>query len=207
MAESTRRQAVRSAIRRTASSLALSCRWVVLASVLVTFHALADDVELLALLQSGEHVAVMRHSTAPGSDDPPNFRIGDCSTQRNLSDGGRDLAAEIGEKLRANGVQNAVVASSEWCRCMETAALLNVGDVEALPALNSLINYYGQRNQMTSDVHSWIAQQDLRQPTILVTHQINISALTRSGAGEGDILILKRLDDERLELVGRISAE
>jgi phosphohistidine phosphatase SixA len=190
-----------------ASSPIRNYRWLIFASVFLAFHVSADDAELLALLQSGDHVAVMRHSTAPGSDDPPNFRIGDCSTQRNLSGGGRDLAATIGKKLRTNGVRDAVVISSEWCRCMETARLLDVGDVEELPALNSLISYYGQRNQMTDDVRSWIARQDLQRPTILVTHQINISALTGSGAGEGDILILKRLNDLRLELVGRIPAQ
>ena len=80
----------------------------VLGSMLfATFGAFADDAELIARLQSGGHIALMRHAIAPGSDDPPNFRLGDCSTQRNLSQGGRDQAVAIGGLLREHGVTEA----------------------------------------------------------------------------------------------------
>jgi len=177
---------------------------VLLAGLFLSCGASADDADLLALLNSGDHFGFMRHSIAPGSDDPPNFRIGDCSTQRNLSAGGRDQAAAIGEKLRANGIDNARVVSSQWCRCMDTAELLDVGPIEELPSLNSLVSYPGQGRAMTQDLAAWLSEQDLSRPTILVTHQINISALVRSGAGEGDILIVRRLAGGGLEVIDRV---
>jgi phosphohistidine phosphatase SixA len=177
---------------------------ILFAGLFLSCGASADDAELLALLHSGDHFGFMRHSTAPGSDDPPNFRIGDCGTQRNLSSGGRAQATAIGEKLRANGVTNAHVVSSQWCRCVDTANLLDIGDVEELPSLNSLYSFPGQGRSMTQDLSDWLSSQDLSRPTILVTHQINISSLVRSGAGEGDILIVRRLPDGGFEIAGRV---
>ncbi|MFL2545986.1 MAG: histidine phosphatase family protein [Candidatus Rariloculaceae bacterium] len=166
--------------------------------------ASAQDAELLALLSSGDHFGFMRHSTAPGSDDPPNFRIGDCATQRNLSSGGRQQAVEIGERLRANGISDARVVSSQWCRCVDTSELLGFGEIEELPSLNSLYSYPGQGRVMTGALAEWLAEQDLTTPTILVTHQVNISSLVRNGAGEGDILIVKRSPDGGFEVIDRL---
>ncbi len=175
-------------------------------SLLIAFNQAAvaqSDAELITLLQDGSHVGLMRHSTAPGSDDPPNFRLGDCSTQRNLSDGGREQAALIGAQLRDAGIADAQVISSQWCRCVETAELLNLGEVEALPSLNSLFSFPGQGSRMTNETAEWIANADLSRPTLLVTHQINISSLLRTGAEEGDIVVARR-DADALTLVGRL---
>jgi hypothetical protein len=48
----------------------------------------ADDAA--ALLRAGGCVLMMRHaSTVPGVGDPPEFQLGNCSTQRNLSTAGQ----------------------------------------------------------------------------------------------------------------------
>jgi hypothetical protein len=48
-----------------------------------------DDTAAWAALRAGAHVALMRHTDAPGgAGDPPGFRFEDCATQRNLSDMG-----------------------------------------------------------------------------------------------------------------------
>lgn len=176
------------------------------AGLFVAFGLSANDTDLLALLSSGNHFGFMRHSTAPGSDDPPNFQIGICDTQRNLSTGGREQAIAIGEKLRANGIVNARVISSQWCRCLDTAELLEIGSIEELALLNSLVSYPGQGRAMTQNLAAWIADQDLSQPTLLVSHQINIGALLRSGADEGDILIVHRQPSGALAVTGVLRA-
>ena len=58
-------------------------------------------------LASGGCVALMRHALAPGTGDPPEFQVGDCTTQRNLSDDGRDQAGRIGDRFRENGIYRA----------------------------------------------------------------------------------------------------
>ena len=84
----------------------------------------------------------MRHATAPGTGDPAEFQLDDCATQRNLSAVGREQARATGARLRAAGITSAEVYSSQWCRCLETARLLGLGEVLELPALNS---FFGER--------------------------------------------------------------
>lgn len=166
----------------------------------------AQQTDLIAALRSPGHLGLMRHSTAPGSDDPPNFRLGDCSTQRNLSPGGRSQAAVVGERLRAGGIDRARVVSSQWCRCMDTSRLLALGTVESLPSLNSLVSYPGQADTMTRNVRSWILAQELDGPTILVTHQVNIGALVGTYPDEGDIVVVERTAENELRVLGTIAA-
>lgn len=177
---------------------------VLLGALVIAGGALADDADLIAALQSGDHIALMRHALAPGTGDPPNLRIGDCSTQRNLSDGGRAQAAEIGAHLRANGLADARLVSSQWCRCLDTARLLALGDVEELPFLNSLVSYPGERNEMTQGLRGWISGQDLSGPTMLVTHAINIGALIGRSVREGEIVVVERTGAGELNVVGSI---
>jgi Histidine phosphatase superfamily (branch 1) len=103
--------------------------------------AAAEDSELgrtIALLRRGGVVVAFRHALAPGTFDPPGFRPGDCSTQRNLSDEGRDQARRIGAWFRQQRLQPAAVRASPWCRCVDTAQLaFGAESVQRWPALGS----------------------------------------------------------------------
>ena len=107
---------------------------------LAAVRAGATDVPAEALwvaLKSGGHIALMRHAEAPGTGDPANFRLDDCSTQRNLSAAGRQQAERIGQAIREQGIMIGRVWSSRWCRCRETAQRLGSAPVEPLPILDS----------------------------------------------------------------------
>src|SRR5687768_13463128 len=86
------------------------------ASALVPAGAAEPDAE--ALLRAGGVVVALRHALAPGTFDPPGFRLGDCSTQRNLDDEGRAQARRIGQWFASRSLQPARVRSSPWCRCI-----------------------------------------------------------------------------------------
>lgn len=150
-----------------------------------------------------DHVIVLRHARAPGTGDPQNFRLGDCSTQRNLSGEGRRQAARIGARLRAAGLAVTTVYSSQWCRCLETARLLAVGPVVEMPALNSFFQTPEQERGRNRELRAWVASADLSRPVVLVTHQVNITALTGIFPAEGEILILRRKPGE-LVVVARL---
>jgi phosphohistidine phosphatase SixA len=86
------------------------------------------------------NVIFLRHAFAPGFDangEPDKFKIDDCSTQRNLSTIGRKQAANIGKKFFEKGIIIKTIYSSQWCRCLETAELLKLGEVIPEPSLNS----------------------------------------------------------------------
>lgn len=91
----------------------------------------------LGLASGVGKVIIVRHAIAPGTGDPSNFEVDDCSTQRNLDTSGRNQALAMGDWLRSQGVDSARVYSSQWCRCKDTAELLKLGPVKELPALNS----------------------------------------------------------------------
>lgn len=164
----------------------------------------AADAGLWDALRSGGHAALLRHAIAPGTGDPANFALRDCTTQRNLSDEGRHQAARIGARFRANGIGTARVYSSQWCRCLETARLLDLGPVQELPALNSFFGRYERREPQTRALADWLATVSLDAPLVLVTHQVNISALTDVHLAQGAIVIVRRTADGTLEVAGTI---
>lgn len=99
--------------------------------------ALASEEFTAALRGGGGQVLLLRHALAPGTFDPPQFKLGDCSTQRNLSEAGRQQARQIGAWLAARQLRPRRVRSSPWCRCMDTARLALGEGVEAWAALGS----------------------------------------------------------------------
>src|SRR5688572_8550611 len=115
---------------------ALCTVWIVLAvcgyARIAHAESAASDAAIWSALRSGEHFVILRHAVAPGVGDPEHFALGDCSTQRNLSRAGREQAARIGARLRENGIAQARVYSSQWCRASETATLLRLGLVTEL---------------------------------------------------------------------------
>jgi hypothetical protein len=76
----------------------------------------ANASELSDLLKKSDHVLLMRHALAPGVGDPAGYTLQECKTQRNLDSKGREQAHRIGQWLNAQGVKEAMVFSSAWCR-------------------------------------------------------------------------------------------
>ncbi len=145
-------------------------------------------------------VVAIRHALAPGVGDPPGFVLGDCTTQRNLDARGRAQARAIGDGLRAAGLGAAVVHSSRWCRCLGTARLLRLGPVEPLPALDSFFAEPALREARTRELRAFLAEAGpAGPPLVLVTHQVNISALAGRGTRSGEGVVLRRLPDGGLE--------
>jgi phosphohistidine phosphatase SixA len=171
--------------------------WALLASV-----AHADDA-LWSRLREGGLVVMMRHATAPGVGDPPGFRLGDCATQRNLSDAGRAEARRIGDAFRRERVRVAEVRSSEWCRCRETAERA-FGGYTAWPALNSFFADRATEAAQTAEVRSLGAPAASRGNLVLVTHQVNITAATGVYPQPGEMVVLQPAGD-RLEVLGRLT--
>ena len=173
------------------------------AALLAAAPALAE--EGLALLRRPFHHAIMRHARAPGVGDPAAFTLGDCATQRNLDEEGRRQARRVGDAYRAAGIGVETVLSSEWCRCMETAALLGLGSVQALPALNSVFRQSRAVGaEQSRAVAAVLAGLPGDRPAVLVSHQVNIDALVGRITASGETVILV-VRDGRVEPVGAFS--
>jgi broad specificity phosphatase PhoE len=160
-----------------------------------------------ASLRAPDHFALIRHALAPGTFDPPGFRLDDCASQRNLSAEGRAQAVRIGELFRANGIETARLYSSQWCRCLETATLMKLGEANPQPLLNSFARNRDRAVQQTTALRPWIAQLDLAGPTVMVTHQVVITALSEIFPGSGEIVVMRRQPDGRLAVAGRVPTD
>lgn len=171
-------------------------------AILLSVMTNAASAEPLDRFKEPGVVALMRHALAPGTGDPAAFKVNDCSTQRNLDERGRDQARRTGAALRAAGVEFDAVWTSQWCRTRDTANLVDMGAVEEKPPLNSFFAGRGDRAAQTAATLDLIAEMPADARLLLVTHQVNITALTGQGVASGEILVARRTP-EGLEPVAR----
>jgi phosphohistidine phosphatase SixA len=165
----------------------------------------ADEEAAWAALRAGGHVALMRHTDAPGgTGDPPGFKLGDCSTQRNLSAKGRDDAGQIGARLKAENIAIDKILSSPWCRCVDTANLLELGPVQTESTFGNVVVLTEQRDALTEGGREVITAWTGKGALLIVTHGANIRALTGVSPSTGEIVVVKTGADGSIAPVGRI---
>jgi phosphohistidine phosphatase SixA len=167
--------------------------------------AAEDSAEAWEALRSGEAILMMRHALAPGMGDPARFELGDCSTQRNLNDEGRAQARSWKPFLAEHGIDEARVYSSQWCRCMDTATEMNVGDVTGWPPLNSFFQNRSEGPRQTRDTIEGVNDMGEGAPIILVSHQVNITALTGVYPASNEGVIIALPLSESPEILARVS--
>lgn len=162
------------------------------------------DEALWAKLKAGGNVVLIRHaSTVEGLGDPPGFKLGDCATQRNLSDAGRDEARRLGRQFKFRAINFTPARSSQWCRCQETARLAFGEEPEPWPLLNSLNANPAGEAALVKEVNALAAKVKPPYNAVLVTHNFNIRALTGISPKEAEAIIVRSAGG-KLEVVGRI---
>jgi len=167
-----------------------------------------DSQEAWAALAKGGHVALIRHANAPPGygGDPPGFRFDDCSTQRNLDDKGRAQARALGEAFRSRGVRVDRIASSPVCRCVDTASLMAVGQVESSWALvpDRDPSARVRLRELKEMVTNWRGPGTL----VLVTHGFTIQPLIGIIPNQAEVVVLRATPgiEPGVHVVGRIAA-
>ena len=172
-------------------------RWqlcfVFLVFIQASLSAIAETglISLQEALKTHGTVIMLRHALAPGFGDPSNFRVNDCSTQRNLDARGRKQSKSIGMQFKTFGYAAEVVYSSPWCRFLETARLMGIGRVESFKGLGSFFEGHVDRGvtlKLLSDKLLTISNRD-ESPAIMVTHQVVISAITKLVTSSGEAIL------------------
>src|SRR5262245_17922068 len=174
--------------------IATQSGWIALAvlvlSASTTSAAVAAD-DAWAALAKGGHVAVIRHGNAPPGygGDPPGFKIDDCKTQRNLDDQGREEARALGVAFRDHGVRVDRVLSSPWCRCLDTARLMAVGNVETSWALvpDRDPSAPARLRELQELIATWRGSGTL----VLVTHAFTVRALLGFLPIQGETVVVR----------------
>lgn len=180
--------------------------WLLLLALLPVPTAWASDANLAASLKQPGHVLMLRHALALGIGDPPDFTLGDCASQRNPSTEGRAQAKAAGEWLRRQGIKQARIYSSQWCRCLDTARLLDLGPVTEMPELNNVFTH--PQNRTARPVCASLTSSSSGSPDgpliILVTHNRNIYHLTGINTGSGEGVLLKLNPGQAPGVTGRV---
>jgi broad specificity phosphatase PhoE len=173
--------------------------------ILVFAKQVHANEELWDLLRSGGQVVLIRHPlTEPGFGDPQGFRLEDCSTQRNLSEEGREHARRIGEAFRLHRIPVERVLTSAWCRCVE-AANIAFGKAEISPALANLFGRTESRQKQVHSLAELVSEPPKRGNLVMVTHGSTILALTRVPVNMGEIMVLTPQGEGRFALAGRFA--
>ena len=150
------------------------------------------------------YVLLLRHSLAPGVGDPENFKLGDCSTQRNLSQEGRDDASEIGAWIKRQKVKIYRVESSRWCRARQSAELLDIGKVKLNKNLDSLFRESNLEShpKTLKTKQQIISHRNKSGLLVLVGHYVNIAALAGVGVDSGEGVIVKANKNGVIKVLG-----
>ncbi|KJU78405.1 histidine phosphatase family protein [Ectopseudomonas chengduensis] len=180
--------------------------WLLALVLLPLFSVAADNADAWQALREGRALILMRHATAPGTGDPANFRLGQCETQRNLNAQGRAEARRWGELLARQGIEQPRLLSSRWCRALDTASNMQRGPVQPFAALDSFFGKPEDGAEQTAELIRSVNQLPAGAPLVLVSHQVNITALTGIFPASGEGLILALPLRPRAEPLARIPA-
>ena len=174
---------------------------------LIIFISLTSTVKadlnkkLINQLEEGGKLIFIRHAYAPGSGDPDNFNLNDCSTQRNLSKEGQRQAEYIGKFFRNNKVKIDKVLSSEWCRCKETAEIA-FKDFSTNSFLNSFYSskYAKNKDKQIKMLKNYVIKFKSDKNLILITHYVLISEVLNYAPSSGEIVV----SDKNFNMIGSI---
>ena len=182
----------------------------ILKIILVSFIFLTSSVKadlnqnLIKTLDQGGKLIFIRHAYAPGSGDPNNFNLNDCSTQRNLSNSGRDQSKSIGNFFSKYNINIKNVYSSEWCRCKETASIA-FNKFETKKFLNSFysLKFAKNRKKQVKEFKRFIKNWDKKENLIFVTHYVFISEILNYTPKSGEIIFA----DKDLNILDTLEVE
>ena len=180
-------------------------KFLLLIFISLTTSIKADlNKDLINQLVGGEKIIFIRHAYAPGTGDPNNFNLNDCSTQRNLNEAGKLQAQKIGRFFKKNKIKIEKVLSSEWCRCKETAEIA-FKDYSTKSFLNSFYSskYAKNRNRQIEELNDYIRRFKSNQNLVLITHYVLISDVLNYAPSSGEIVI----SDKNFNMVGSIEID
>ena len=170
--------------------------------IFLSFSNLYSNEKLIEKLKDGEKIILIRHALAPGSGDPINFDLNDCTTQRNLNIEGIEQSKKIGSFFNKNNIPIDQVLSSEWCRCKDTAKYA----FENFTTFNALNSFYDEKfaaneTKQINDLKKFIKNWDSDKNLVFVTHYVVISSILNVGSSSGEIIIT----DKNLNIIGNIT--
>jgi phosphohistidine phosphatase SixA len=171
--------------------------------LLIAFSSIKSSASdyIVDQLKEGGKIVMIRHAYAPGSGDPNNFLIKDCSTQRNLSTEGVKQSMMIGSFFKRNNIPIDIVLTSEWCRCKDTA-FYAFKNFKTNSFLNSFygLRFQGNKDKQILELKYYIKKWQGKKNLILITHHVVINEILNASLNSGEIIIF----DNEFNVIGKV---
>jgi broad specificity phosphatase PhoE len=175
--------------------------YIILVTLLVATEVTArSEIETVKKSISA-NVIFLRHALAPGLGDPLDFIKEDCSTQRNLNDEGRSQARLIGDYLKKSNIRFSEILTSEWCRCIDTAKELDLGQWETFSGLNSFFQGHEKKYQVMDKLWKKIDSLNFADLVLFVTHQVVITEITGEIPRSGEMVLYNSITKKKSRLM------
>jgi phosphohistidine phosphatase SixA len=209
---------VTSCIGRICCSLFMTVVWGLLFMSSAIRAPAQSPEEFWAVVKKPGTIVLMRHSNAPENgtetDDrqalAPSARLRgldlkDCKVQRNLDEDGRAQASRAGDEFRKNGIEQAKMVASQYCRARETAQLMKLGELQETPVLNLVPMDNPLRMREAADkTKELMKTMPARPVSVLVTHQGNIWTVTGANAASGEMIAVRLDQSGEVTVAGRL---
>ncbi len=183
----------------------------------LSIHALQTltGQALLEALQEGGYNLYFRHEATDWSQQDvvrqrDDWLSCDGTKIRQLSEQGRQRAKRTGEAMRSLNIPVSEVLASPYCRTMDTARQLNLGDVQTtIEVINLRVaEYFGGRETVIASARKLLARPPADGSNrIIVAHGNVAREATPVYPGEGEVVIFKPDGKGHFTFVGRISPE
>ena len=165
--------------------------------------------DLVARLRGGGYVVFIRHAATQATQDDPRPDLDDPSTQRNLSDAGRNQARQLGRAIRRLRIPVGTVLASPYARTRETAELAFGRDRVHVTRdlLNEAFPGTDDKELARRLRRLFATRPPAGQNTVLVSHGFNLQGATGLSVAEGESAIFAPGDAGRPSLVARITPQ
>ena len=165
---------------------------------------------MVGRLRAGGLILYFRHAiTDQSRQDDPSPDLNDRTTQRNLSDRGRQQATRIGTAIRALGIPIGDVLASPYARAVETGELaFGSGRVRASRDLLNEAHPGTDDADLARRLRRLLGQRPpAGQNTVLIGHGFNITEATDITIAEGECAVFQPSGEGEFRLVARVTAD
>ena len=174
-----------------------------------------NDQALIGAIQQGGYNLYFRHAATDWSQRDAVQKKGDwqsCDGRRirQLSEQGRQSAKRTGHAMRSLNIPVSEVLASPYCRAMETARQLGLGDVQPSDDVINLrvAEYFGGREAVIATARELLSRRPAAGSNrVIVAHGNVAREATPVYPGEGEMVIFKPEGRGQFTFVGRITPE
>ena len=189
--------------------------WLLTLPLAVDAQDLLNGRALLEALRQGGYNLYFRHEATDWSQHDAvrhedDWLSCDGSRIRQLSEQGRQRAARTGEAMRSLNIPVSEVLASPYCRAMETARQLHLGDVRASSEVINMrvAEYFGGREAVIATARQLLGRRPAAGSNrVIVAHGNVARAATSVYPGEGEAVIFKPDGEGNFHFVGRITPD